>query len=121
MAAGDNGHAIASVAAHDDRLVVRLDGQLNHDRSADTQAELVQLITQRQPRSLVLNLSDVPHLDSSGIAMLLVARRRLGGKTGCVILVGVSEAVLGLLKAVKLEALFPIVDTEEAADAIRPE
>lgn len=117
MAAGDEGHAISSVAASDDRLVVRLSGSLSHERSAETQAELVQLLAQRQPKSLVLNLSEVPHMDSSGIAVLLVARRRLGGTTGCVTLVGVSEAMRGLLKAVKLDTLFPIADSEEAAIA----
>lgn len=116
--AGDPVHAIESVAGSDERLVVRLRGPLNHLRSAETQAELVQLLEQRKPTRLVMNLSEVPFMDSSGIAILLVARRRLGGTKGCVTLVGLQPMMQGLIKAVKLDTLFPMVDTEEAADAL---
>ena len=109
-------HGIASVAGSDERLVVRLAGELSHGRSAATQAELVQLLAQRKPRTLVLNLAEVTYMDSSGIALLLVARRRLGTQPGAVTLVGLSEALRGLLRAVKIETLFPMADTEEAAD-----
>lgn len=119
MAAGDSDHAIESVGGSDDRLVVRLHGPLSHERSADTQAELVHLLAQRQAKSLVLNLTDVPHMDSSGIAVLLVARRRLGNTPGCVTLVGLSDTMLGLLRAVKLDPLFHLADTEEGALAPR--
>jgi anti-sigma B factor antagonist len=66
-------------------------------------------------KNLLLNLGQVPHLDSSGIAELVsafVAARREGGD---VKLLNLTKKVRDTVEIVKLGAIFELFDDEVAA------
>jgi anti-sigma B factor antagonist len=66
-------------------------------------------------KNLLLNLSQVPHIDSSGIAELVsafVAARREGGD---VKLLNLTKKVRDTVEIVKLGAIFELFDDEVAA------
>lgn len=66
-------------------------------------------------KNLLLNLSQVPHIDSSGIAELVsafVAARREGGE---VKLLNLTKRVRETVEIVKLGTIFEVFDDEAAA------
>ncbi len=69
--------------------------------------------------NLILNLNQVKYVDSSGLSAVLVAHRMSKELKGCLILVGVSDHVMKLVKISKLENVLTILPTnEEAVDAV---
>lgn len=69
--------------------------------------------------NLILNLSSVKYVDSSGLSAVLVAHRMSKDIGGVLILTGVNEHVLKLIRISKLENVLNIFQTnEEAVDAI---
>ncbi len=69
--------------------------------------------------NLILNLSSVKYVDSSGLSAVLVAHRMSKDIGGVLILTGVNEHVFKLIRISKLENVLNIFQTdEEAVDAI---
>ena len=69
--------------------------------------------------NLILNLSNVKYVDSSGLSAILVANRMSKEVEGYLVLVGVNEHVLKLMKISKLDNVLNILPSEEEAiDAI---
>ena len=59
-------------------LVAALSGELDHHRAKEVMEELERRIDQALPRQLTLDLGQLTFTDSSGIAVLLRAWRRMG-------------------------------------------
>jgi anti-anti-sigma factor len=69
--------------------------------------------------NLILNLSTVKYVDSSGLSAVLVAHRMSKEIGGILIITGVSDHVMKLVRISKLENVLNIFNTnEEAVDAI---
>ena len=69
--------------------------------------------------NLILDLSKVKYVDSSGLSSILVAHRMSKEVKGCLIMVGVNDHVMKLMKISKLENVLQMVPTvEEAVDAV---
>jgi anti-anti-sigma factor len=61
---------------------------------------------------VIVDLTDVGFLDSSGLAVLLQARQRIGGTDGDGLRLVVSRpAILRVLEVTGLTAVFPVFDT----------
>ncbi len=72
----------------------------------------------RKPKRLVVDLSKVPYVDSSGLAVLIGAMQSLEHQGGKLMLAGAQEAVLTILESARLDQyflLFPHVDAALAA------
>ena len=68
--------------------------------------------------ALIIDLSDVPHIDSVGIGVLvnaLMARKKHGGS---LILAGANERVMGVLKGTQVDQLFRFADSAANAAAM---
>lgn len=71
-------------------------------------------------KDLVLDMSNVTYLDSSGLGVLLGAVRRAKPKGGTVNLIGCTDATLRILDITNLRVVFGIFQTiREAREAIR--
>lgn len=69
--------------------------------------------------NLILGLSGVKYVDSSGLSAILVANRIAKEKNGCLVLIGVQDHVMKLISISKLDQVLMILPTkEEAVDAI---
>jgi anti-anti-sigma factor len=69
--------------------------------------------------NLILNLSEVKYIDSSGLSAILVANKVCTEADGIMILCGVSEHVMKLVKISQLDKILDILPTEEEAiDAV---
>ena len=72
----------------------------------------------KKPKRLVVDLSRVPYIDSSGLAVLIGAMQSLEHEGGLFMLAGAQEAVRLILESARLDQyflLFPNVDAALAA------
>ena len=82
-----------------------ISGAVDHHRARAIMEELSRQIDLELPRSLTLDLEGVTFMDSSGIAVLLRAYRRLGELGGAVKVVHVPAQAGKVLRAAGLDKL----------------
>lgn len=58
-------------------LVVKLDGEIDHHSAREIREELDRMIFESKPENLVLELSGIDFMDSSGLGLVLGRYRRL--------------------------------------------
>ncbi len=69
--------------------------------------------------NLILDLSFVKYIDSSGLSSLLIANRLATEANGIMVLTGINEFVSKLIGISKLDTIFHILPTrQEAVDAV---
>jgi anti-sigma B factor antagonist len=72
----------------------------------------------RSPERLILDLSAVGYMDSSGIGTLVWGYRRVQGYGGRFFLVGLQDKVKALLEITQLQQFFTVLDRlDEALEA----
>lgn len=70
-------------------------------------------------KNIIVDLSDVKYIDSSGLSAILVGNRVFSEAEGSFILAGVSEHAMKLIKISQLDGVLDILPTvEEAIDAV---
>lgn len=108
-----------SVDKHDKYVIIKLnEPKLNSIVSPMLKSELILFNTEGQ-RNIVLDLSNVKYVDSSGLSSLLVGHRLCKNAEGVFILTGLNEAVTKLITISQLETIITIVaKSEEAIDLI---
>ena len=72
-----------------DRIIVRLSGELDHFCAQSVRRELDALLRDESIRCLILDFSTLTFMDSSGIAVVLRAHRRMAALGGSLIVTGV--------------------------------
>ena len=92
--------------------VVALKGRLDVITSNDLNVVLMAEI-ERGARMMVVDFKEVDYVSSSGLRVLLQARKRLKSLGGTLILSGVKDFVREVLTAVGFDTIFPITGTEE--------
>jgi anti-anti-sigma factor len=93
------------------------EGPIDLHVSPEMRTSLRALIDEK-PKRLVVDLSRVPYVDSSGIAVLIGAMQSLELEGGVFMLAGAQEAVRTILESARLDQyfrLFPNVDAALAA------
>src|SRR4026208_2003754 len=99
------------------RNVLPLEGQIDLNVSSKVADSLAQLIKDK-PARLVVDLSGVNYIDSSGLAVLINGMRDMEDFGGIFILAGVRDEVRPILESARLEnffLIFPSVDEALAA------
>lgn len=89
-------------------LYAVLDGELDHHRAREILAELDRQIDLELPRRLTLDLGGVSFMDSSGIAVLLRASRRMKELDGTLRVVHVPQQAAKVLRAASLDKLMEL-------------
>jgi anti-sigma B factor antagonist len=82
------------------------------------EGELGKLLDQHT--SVVIDLSAVEFIDSSGLAVLIWARQESVKRGGEAVLVGASERVLRLLEITQLDQVLPRYDSLADVPAVTP-
>ncbi len=100
-----------------DALIAALRGEIDLHTSSELRASLLELLQSQQPKKLVLNLSQVPYMDSSAIAVLVEALQKMRKSGGKVYLSNLQPRVKGLLEIARLDTIFVVV--KEEADALK--
>jgi anti-sigma B factor antagonist len=97
-------------------VVASVRGEIDLHNSPDLRGVLLELLAKHEPKRLVLNLSQVPYMDSSAIAVLVEALQKIRKTGGRIFLTDLQPRVKGLLEIARLDSIFVVAKDE--ADAL---
>ena len=92
-------------------VIVALEGDVDLQSSPDARKVLLECVARKKP--VLVDLSGVGYIDSSGVASLVESLQtaRKGGST--LVLVSVSDGARRVLELARLDKVFTIYDTIE--------
>lgn len=67
-------------------------------------------------RNMIIDLTEVSFVDSSGLSAILIGNRVCKDKGGALVLTGVQDNVMKLIKISQLDSILNIAGTEEEAN-----
>jgi anti-sigma B factor antagonist len=92
--------------------IVRIIGDVDLYNVGDLKRAVFGLIDEGEVESLIVDMSNVNYIDSSGVGALVAAHKKMktqGGKFG---LMGLTEDVLNILRLATLDQFFKIYEDE---------
>jgi anti-sigma B factor antagonist len=104
-----------SVRKQANSQVIKLRGNLKLGVAADSFKQLLDELAENNETQIVLNVEEVPIMDSSGIGVLVRGLTSMKQRGGSIKLVKPSKMVLQTLKLVAVMNLFEIFDDDDAA------
>jgi anti-sigma B factor antagonist len=96
-------------------VIVSVRGEIDLQNSPELRTELLDLLAKHAPQRLVLNLAQVPYMDSSAIAVLVELLQKVRKTGGRIFLTDLQPRVKGLLEIARLGSIFSIVSDEAEA------
>ena len=106
---------VPSIRHAGDAVVATLRGEIDLHNSPSVRTALLKFLDENKPTRLVLNLGDVPYMDSSAIAVLVEALQRMRKTGGKIYLTNLQPRVKGLLEIARLDSIFVVVASEAEA------
>jgi len=95
--------------------------KLDSTVSPDLKAEIV-FLNGRGEKNMVIDLTGVKYIDSSGLSAILVANRLCKGTGGVLVLTGISDSVMKLITISQLDTVINIIlNAKEIDDFIMME
>ena len=98
-------------------IVISLSGRLDAAASPTVKEALQELIDEDQPK-LIMDLQQVPFIDSSGLSSLVSALRTVREKGGDIVLSGVQSQARTIFHLTMLDRVFSIQPTLDDAKQI---
>ena len=95
--------------------IVAYSGEIDFHHSAKVREDIIQSLDQGQ--HVLVDLSEVSYIDSSGIASLVQGLQHARGRDLKVDLVGVKDSVLKVLKLTRMDEVFSLHESVAAAMA----
>jgi len=95
-------------------MICRVEGDIDISCSPDLKKAFDKLISQKTPK-IVIELSKVGYVDSSGLATLVGILKNMRSYGGKMRLAGMSSKIKSLFEITKLDKLFEIMANEEEA------
>jgi anti-anti-sigma factor len=88
--------------------------KIDAENSSALKAELL-IVCQPNIKGLIMDLTSVEYVDSTGLGAILLAHRQLSEHEIPLVLVGLQESVLSILQISQLIDLFDVFDTVDEA------
>jgi anti-sigma B factor antagonist len=98
-----------------DTIFATVRGEIDLHNSPTLRSALLEALATHQPKKIVLNLEQVPYMDSSAIAVLVEALQKLRKTGGKMCLTNLQPRVKGLLEIARLDTIFILAKDEEEA------
>jgi anti-sigma B factor antagonist len=95
--------------------VVDLNGRIVLGEATTTLREVLQNLVGQGQKKILLNLSDVSYIDSSGLGALVSGYTTLTGQAGQLKLLNLTKKVQDLLQITKLLTVFEVYSDEPTA------
>ena len=111
---------IPSVKRSGDAIVAVIAGEIDLHNSPDLRGDLLRFVEEQKPPKLVLNLAQVPYMDSSAIAVLVEILQKMRKTGGKVWLTNLQPRVQGLIEIARLGTIFAIARDESEALSAKP-
>ena len=96
-------------------IVAAITGEIDLHNSPEFREVLLDSIARLRPSKLILNLAQVPYMDSSGLAVLVESMQKLRKIGGKIFLTDLQPRVRGVLEIAKLDTVFVLVKDEQEA------
>lgn len=94
--------------------IIDVAGEIDLNSSTDFQQSLLAVLD-RKPKRIVVNLSQVSYMDSSGVASLVKLLSKARKMDATVALAALSERVRSIFEITRLDSIFEIFPTEKEA------
>ncbi len=94
--------------------VLPLEGEIDLHVSPGIAASITQMLVAK-PKKLVVDLSQVSYIDSSGLAVLIEGMQNVAAYGGKFALAGLQDGVRPIFEIARLDQVFEIFPTVEAA------
>jgi anti-sigma B factor antagonist len=98
-----------------DSVIADVQGEIDLHNSPELRTALIGMLDNSKAKKLVLNLGQVPYMDSSAIAVLVELLQKMRRTGGRVVLTSLQPRVKGLLEIARLDTLFNLVASEDDA------
>ena len=98
-----------------DAVIASVRGEIDLHNSPDLRGELLDIVAKHEPQRLILNLAQVPYMDSSAIAVLVETLQKARKTGGRVFLTDLQPRVQGLLEIARLGTFFVLAKDEAEA------
>lgn len=103
----------------DDGTLVRLQGRLGIDSSPNLRDRLLAILREQPPKIVIVDLSEVSYVDTSGIATLLEAFKLARNRHTRLRLSGLQGRLARLFEVIGLTSLLETSDSTSAAPTLR--
>ena len=114
---GGSGEPVIRSEQHGNAAVVRIEGDIDMSGSPRLRETLREVIAMA-PRRVVVDLSEVAYMDSSGLATMVEAMKNAGTRSIRFALLGMTPRVRAIFEIARLDQYFPIVGTMDEAMAV---
>jgi anti-sigma B factor antagonist len=116
---GESGTPTFTLALHqgDGESVISMRGELDLSSAPPLRELLARMFMEEHPDRLVLDLTDLIYLDSTGLSVFVSAHKRAHASGMEFWLAGPNSSVRRLLKITALDQIFTIVDTTASPDS----
>ena len=94
--------------------ILAIDGELDMNRVPVVREQLAAVIAEQAPR-LLLDLTGLTYIDSSGLALFIESLQRMGAYGGKLALFGLSESVRHIFEVARLDQVFAIHPDQSSA------
>jgi len=101
-------HLTISKSVHNHAVIFKLSGDLMLEQIADLRKAFWEAMHTDEATELVLDLSDLNHLDSSGMSLLVSTKNSISKLNGKLVLVGLSKPVYQFFEQTHLHHYFDI-------------
>ena len=91
--------------------ILGFDGAVDLSSSSDARKNIIEILENN--RNILIDLSLVTYIDSSGVASLVEGYQIAKKQSINFGLIGVSDAAMNVLKLARLDQVFPIYKTKE--------
>jgi len=101
------------IVKQDNYSIIMLSGDIDMSTSTDARQQILDSLSNNE--NLMIDLSKVTYIDSSGVASLVEGFQTAKEKKLHFSLIGVSEAAMMVIKLARLDKIFAIFDSVEQA------
>ncbi len=96
----------------DGKMIVYLRGEIDHHTAGEIRDGVDRMIAQIRPTTLILDLSDIEFMDSSGLGLVLGRYRRIKEYGGEIYLCNTNERIMKILKMAGVDKIIKTVNSE---------
>lgn len=98
-----------------DILVITLEGVINVQSSLDLEVQLNQLLNENSAKKIILDFSNVQHISSSGLRVIVSFYKRVVSNDGKLAITSLNNNIKKIFKIVELDTVFDIYDSIDEA------
>jgi anti-sigma B factor antagonist len=99
--------------AKGEHIIYELNGNLDIYSAPKAKKDITMFVDKEKIKSLVIDMSKVPHMDSSGIAMLAFFHKKMKQTGSLFYLIHVTNDIMSILRLSSLDSYFTILTSED--------